>query len=66
MRNKYNKPKQSSRIGKSAICIFVRPEKKSKIISALAASGYGTTFQEGITNLLDGLIESKERKEAVD
>jgi len=58
----YNSPKQSSRYGKSAICIFVQPEKKQKIICALAASGFGTTFQEGITNLLDELIKNQESR----
>ena len=56
MMEKYNKARQSSRVGKSSICIFVKPEKKCQIIGALASQGYGTTFQEGITNLLDALI----------
>lgn len=57
MNEKYNKPRQSSRVGKASICIFVKPEKKCRIIGALASQGYGTTFQEGITNLLDALID---------
>ena len=53
----YQRKKQPSRVGKSSICIFVAPEKKAKIIAALASHGYGYNFQEGITNYLDALIE---------
>ena len=57
MGNIQNLTKKGSRYGKSAICFFVKPEKKRKIIAALATSGYGSSFQEGITNLLDSLID---------
>ena len=57
MSQHYGKPAQASRRGKSAICIFVKPEMKKKIICALASRGYGVNFQEGITNLLEELIE---------
>lgn len=56
MTEHYGKPSQASRRGKSAICIFVKPEMKKKIICALAARGYGINFQEGITHLLEELI----------
>ncbi|KZR85595.1 hypothetical protein MITS9509_03551 [Synechococcus sp. MIT S9509] len=57
MTKRYGKKIQASRSGKAAICIFVKPEMKSKIISALATRGYGINFQEGITRLLEELIE---------
>jgi len=62
MKPRGNKSNQGSRYGKSAITIFVKPEQKRKIISALAANGYGTTFQEGITKLLESLISVTEIK----
>ncbi len=62
MNERYSRPKQSSRVGKTSICIFVKPEKKCQIIGALAAQGYGTTFQEGITNLLDTLIDKEQNQ----
>ena len=43
---------QSSRQGKAAITIFVQPEAKAAIRAALADGGYGTSYQEGIVNLL--------------
>jgi hypothetical protein len=49
-------PKQASRYGKSAICIFVKPDAKQRIIAALATAGYGMSFQEGIVNLLNQLL----------
>ena len=56
MTKHYGKTKQASRCGKSAICIFVKPEAKQRIIAALAEGGYGISFQEGITNLLNELL----------
>ena len=56
MSKSYGRPRQASRHGKSAICIFVRPEAKQSIIAALAEGGYGISFQEGITNLLNELL----------
>ena len=56
MTKSYGKAKQASRFGKSAICIFVKPEAKQSIIAALAEGGYGISFQEGITNLLNELL----------
>ena len=61
MSKHYGKPIQASRRGKSAICIFVNPEMKKKIISALASRGYGINFQEGITHLLEELVEDDMR-----
>ena len=56
MTMRYGKTQQASRYGKSAICIFVKPEAKQSIIAALAEGGYGISFQEGITNLLNELL----------
>ncbi|WP_136989206.1 hypothetical protein [Synechococcus sp. UW140] len=56
MTKNYGKSKQASRNGKSAICIFVKPEAKQSIIAALAEGGYGISFQEGITNLINELL----------
>jgi hypothetical protein len=56
MAKSYGKATQASRQGKSAICIFVKPEAKQSIIAALAEGGYGISFQEGITNLLNELL----------
>ena len=56
MTKRYEKNRQASRHGKSAICIFVKPEAKQSIIAALAEGGYGISFQEGITNLLNQLL----------
>tara|TARA_Y100000589_G_scaffold296192_1_gene303189 strand:- start:939 stop:1136 length:198 start_codon:yes stop_codon:yes gene_type:complete len=56
MAKSYGKVTQASRQGKSAICIFVKPEAKQSIIAALAEGGYGISFQEGITNLLNQLL----------
>ena len=56
MTKSYGKAQQASRYGKSAICIFVKPEAKQSIIAALAEGGYGISFQEGITNLINELL----------
>ena len=56
MTKRYGKAKQASRCGKSAICIFVKPDAKQRIIAALAEGGYGISFQEGIVNLLNRLL----------
>ena len=64
MTKKYGKTQQASRYGKSAICIFVKPESKQNIIAALAAGGYGISFQEGITNLINELL-SKHHKSPI-
>ena len=61
MTKKYGKAQQASRHGKSAICIFVKPETKQRIIAALAEGGYGISFQEGITNLLNKLLEEHQK-----
>ena len=53
---------QSSRHGKAAITIFVKPEAKAAIRAALADGGYGTSYQEGIVNLLSELMRSQERE----
>ena len=53
---------QSSRRGKVAITIFVKPEAKASIRAALADGGYGTSYQEGIVNLLSELMRSQDRE----
>lgn len=53
---------QSSRRGKAAITFFVKPEAKAAIRAALADGGYGTSYQEGIVNLLNELLSSQQRK----
>ena len=52
---------QYSRRGKSAITFFVSAEAKPKIRAALADSGYGCSYQEGITNMLQDLLEQQGR-----
>ena len=52
---------QYSRRGKSAITFFVRAEAKPKIRAALADAGYGCSYQEGITNMLQDLLEQQGR-----
>jgi len=56
---------QSSRRGKSAITIFVKAEAKASIRAALADGGYGTSYQEGIVNLLSELMRSQDREVAL-
>ena len=55
--------KQSSRQGKAAITIFVKPEAKAAIRAALADGGYGTSYQEGIVNLLNELLNKQNRQQ---
>ena len=52
---------QTSRQGKAAITIFVKPEAKAAIRAALADGGYGTSYQEGIVNLLKELFKQQHR-----
>ena len=52
---------QYSRRGKSAITFFVSAEAKPKIRAALADAGYGCSYQEGITNMLQDLLEQQGR-----
>ena len=61
MTQEYHRKQQASRVGKCSISFFVKPEKKPKIMAALASHGYGYNFQEGLTNLLDELIEDTAR-----
>ena len=53
--------KQVSRRGKSAITFFVSEHAKPKIRAALADAGYGCSYQEGITNMLQDLLEQQGR-----
>ena len=57
--------KQSSRQGKAAITIFVKPEAKAAIRAALADGGHGTSYQQGkgIVNLLKELLNKQNGKQ---
>ena len=46
----------------AAITIFVKPEAKAAIRAALADGGYGTSYQEGIVNLLNELLNKQNRQ----
>ena len=61
MTKNYRK-KQASRCGKSAICIFVKPDAQQCIMAALAKVGYGISFQEGIANLLNRLLSERHKE----
>ena len=52
---------QNSRRGRAAITFFVKPEAKAAIRAALADGGYGTSYQEGIVNLLSELMKKQHR-----
>ena len=45
-----------------AITFFVQPESKASIRAALADGGYGTSFQQGIVNLLNELMVKQNRE----
>ena len=53
---------QASRIGRTSITFFVKEGAKPVIRAALADGGYGTSYQEGLVNMLNDLLESQERK----
>ena len=65
MATQYNKSTQASRYGKAGITIYVRPECKEAIRICLMKSGYGWSFQEGITNLLQDLLRKNGYDEGV-
>ena len=52
-----NKQIQASRNGKSAITIYVKPDSKEAIRACLIKGGYGWSFQEGVTKLLQELLK---------
>ena len=52
---------QASRVGRTAITFFVKDGAKPVIRAALADGGYGTSYQEGIVNLINDLLESQQR-----
>ena len=61
--NPYAKtPSQISRQGKAAITFFVKPEAKAQIRAALADGGFGTSFQQGLVNLLNALMQQQKRE----
>ena len=53
---------QASRIGRTSITFFVKEGAKPMIRAALADGGYGTSYQEGLVNMLNDLLESQDRK----
>ena len=53
---------QASRLGRSAITFFVQPEAKAAIRAALADGGYGTSFQQGLINLLNEVMAHQNRE----
>ncbi len=53
---------QASRVGRASITFFVKEGSKPMIRAALADGGYGTSYQEGLVNMLNDLIESQDRK----
>jgi len=52
---------QASRIGRTSITFFVKEGAKPMIRAALADGGYGTSYQEGLVNMLNDLLESQNR-----
>jgi len=65
MSTSFNPNPQSSRRGKAAITFFVKPDAKAAIRAALADGGYGTSYQEGIVNLLNELLQQQQRQPMV-
>ena len=53
---------QASRVGRTSITFFVKEGAKPVIRAALADGGYGTSYQEGIVNLLSELMRSQDRQ----
>ena len=53
---------QASRVGRTAITFFVKDGAKPVIRAALTDGGYGTSYQEGIVNLINDLLESQQRQ----
>ena len=52
---------QASRVGRTSITFFVKEGAKPVIRAALADGGYGTSYQEGLVNMLNDLLESQDR-----
>ena len=52
---------QASRVGRTSITFFVKEGAKPVIRAALADGGYGTSYQEGLVNMLNDLLESQNR-----
>ena len=57
----YGSPTQASRMGRSSITIYVKDGAKPMIRAALADGGYGTSYQEGLINMLNDLLSSQNR-----
>ena len=52
---------QASRVGRTSITFFDKEGAKPVIRAALADGGYGTSYQEGLVNMLNDLLESQNR-----
>jgi len=52
---------QASRVGRTSITFFVKEGAKPVIRAALADGGYGTSYQEGLVNMINELLESQNR-----
>ena len=65
MTDSFDSNQQSSRRGKVAITFFVKPEAKAAIRAALADGGYGTSYQQGIVNLLNELLQKQQRSRLI-
>ena len=52
---------QASRVGRTSITFFVKEGAKPMIRAALADGGYGTSYQEGLVNMINELLESQNR-----
>jgi len=57
----YGSPTQASRMGRSSITIYVKDGAKPMIRAALADGGYGTSYQEGLINMINDLLSSQNR-----
>ena len=57
----YGSPSQASRMGRSSITIYVKDGAKPMIRAALADGGYGTSYQEGLINMINDLLSSQNR-----
>jgi len=65
MKRRHLTPTQASRIGRTPITFFVRDGAKPFIRAALADGGYGTSYQEGLVNMLNDLMRSQRRRPIV-
>ena len=52
---------QANRIGRTSITFYVKEGAKPMIRAALADGGYGTSYQEGLVNIINDLLKSQNR-----